>query len=168
MRKDGKKNNRAEELGHLYAKHILDLDDEVKHLVKGKGFFSSFTSGMKKAMKVLPAAVATAGAITGQPEIVAPALALHAAVNGKGKANLLDQFITTHNKRAGSGKAPKHVSGRSAPFNVPTSAKLKPKKKRVVSDKMKRRNALVRKLMKENKMSLAQASKHIKLNNLKY
>ena len=146
MIKDGKKNSQAHKLGLLYAKHIMELDPVVRKLAKvsGGGFWDKFTSGMKSVAKVIPAAVATAGAVTGQPEIVAPALALHAAVNGGGKnSNALNEFITKHK---GSGA----------------------KKKRKVSDKMKRRNALIRKLMKEKGMKMTQASKHIKANNLKY
>ncbi len=44
----------------------------------------------------------------------------------------------------------------------------KPKRKRLLSDKEKRRHALVRKVMKEHGCSLPQASKHIKENNLTY
>ena len=42
----------------------------------------------------------------------------------------------------------------------------KPRKKRVVSEKEKRRRALIRQLMQENNCSLAEASKHIKQHNI--
>ena len=42
----------------------------------------------------------------------------------------------------------------------------KPKQKRVLSEKQKRRHALIRELMKENHCSLAEASSHIKQHNL--
>jgi hypothetical protein len=44
----------------------------------------------------------------------------------------------------------------------------KPRKKREVSTKEKNRHALIRKLMKEHGLTLAEASKHIKENNLSY
>ena len=44
----------------------------------------------------------------------------------------------------------------------------KPKKKRVLSEKEKRRHALIRELMQEHGCSLAEASKHIKENNIDY
>ena len=40
--------------------------------------------------------------------------------------------------------------------------------KRRMSDKMKRRGALVKKVMKEKGLSLAQASKYVKEKNMKY
>ena len=152
MKLDGKKEaetSQAHKLGLLYAKHIMELDPEVKKLsVKGGGFWDKFTSGMKSVAKAIPATIATAGAITGQPEIVAPALALHGLVNGKGKSDALSEFIATHR---GSGKKEK-----------------KQRKPRKASDKMKRRSALIRKLMKEKGMKMTDASKHIKENNLIY
>jgi hypothetical protein len=44
----------------------------------------------------------------------------------------------------------------------------KPRKKREVSTKEKNRHALIRKLMKDHGLTLAEASKHIKQNNLSY
>ena len=153
MKLDGKKKgetSQAHKLGLLYAKHIMELDPEVKKLsVRGGGFWDKFTSGMKSVAKAIPATIATAGVITGQPEIVAPMVALHGLVNGKGeKSDALSEFISTHK---GSGKKEK-----------------KQRKPRKASDKMKRRSALIRKLMKEKGMKMTDASKHIKANNLTY
>ena len=149
---------RAKRLGFLYAKHILNMDDEIKDLYKGAGFFSHFTDGMKKVLKAVPATVALAGAATGQPELVAPALALHAAVNiGSGVSNKskLQEFIDGY-KRAGGCECEEEKSGKGH------------KKKRAVSNKTKRRNALVKKVMKKKGMSMIEASKYIKQNNIKY
>jgi hypothetical protein len=44
----------------------------------------------------------------------------------------------------------------------------KPKRTRTVSEKEKRRHALVRKLMQQHGCSLAEASRHIKENNIQY
>jgi hypothetical protein len=44
----------------------------------------------------------------------------------------------------------------------------KPRKKREVSTKEKNRHALIRKLMKEHGLTLAESSKYIKENNLSY
>jgi hypothetical protein len=44
----------------------------------------------------------------------------------------------------------------------------KPKKKRTQSDKMKRRTAKIKEIMKTNNMSMVEASKHIKENEITY
>lgn len=160
MKKDGKVNKRAEELGLLYAQNILSLDDEIKSLHRGSGFFSSFTSGMKKVLKAVPATIAIAGAATGQPEVVVPALALHKVVNGNGIStkSKLQEFISSY-KRAGGCPCDDMKRGKG---------KKKPRKKRVATDKMKRRNILVKKIMKEKGLKMIEASKYIKQNNLTY
>jgi hypothetical protein len=60
-----------------------------------------------------------------------------------------------------------HPAGQVAPA-VLSAVGLgkKPKKTRTLSEKQRKRNALVSKLMKQEGMTLPQASKHIKANNL--
>jgi hypothetical protein len=55
----------------------------------------------------------------------------------------------------------------SAPLLLAAGMK-KPRKRREVSQKEKNRHALIRSLMNKHGVSLAEASKHIKQNNLKY
>jgi hypothetical protein len=82
-------------------------------------------------------------------------MALHSVVNASGKLPIrnnrsrLLNFIKDHKR--GSGK---------------NLSNVKKNTKRKVSEKMKMRNEMVRKLMKENKMTLPEASKYIKENNL--
>ena len=144
---------RARQLGHLYAKEILKHDDEAKkYAFKGSGFFDAFKKGFSSVVKILPKAVATVGAITGQPEVVAPALVADKVLNGSGvmfhqtdNRSRLMNFITEHKKSGGSKRS-----------------------KRVLSEKQKRRNALVKKVMKETGLSLPKASKYIKEHNMQY
>lgn len=163
MREDGKINKRAKELGLLYARNILNMDDEVKQLHRGSGFFQHFTDGMKTVLKAVPAAVAVAGAATGQPEVVVPALALHKAINGSGVStkSKLQEFIKYY-KRSGGCPCDDDDEKKGK------GKKKKPRKKRVATNKMKRRNALVKKIMKEQGLKMIQASKYIKDNNLTY
>lgn len=144
---------KAMELGRLYAHEILKHDDEArKYAYHGSGFFDAFKNGFKKVVSNVPKVVATAGLITGQPEIVAPAIAVDRIVNGSGLKPILSgqtdnrasltNFISTHR---GAGKP-----------------------KRQLTEKQKRRNALVRKVMKEHNLKLPEASKYIKEHNLPY
>ena len=144
--KEGKssKAHKAEELGEAYGKAIEAEDDDVKELV-GSGFFSDFARGFKKGFKsVVSPAVKIAGLIpTPQAQIasaVGSTLGLGKAGAGKAGAG-----------RAGAGKAGAGKAGAG---------------KRQASEKMKKRGALVSKLMKKHNMSLGQASKYIKENDL--
>ena len=53
-------------------------------------------------------------------------------------------------------------------YDYKGGAKPKPKKKRVLSDKMRRRAAAVKKIMKEKGLKLIEASKYVKANNIPY
>lgn len=59
------------------------------------------------------------------------------------------------------------VAEAAAPLLLAAGVK-KPRKKRVVSEKEQRRHALIRKLMQKHNCSLAEASNHIKKNNINY
>lgn len=59
------------------------------------------------------------------------------------------------------------VAEEAAPLLLAAGVK-KPRKKRVVSEKEQRRHALIRKLMQKHKCTLAEASNHIKKNNINY
>ena len=53
-------------------------------------------------------------------------------------------------------------------YDYKGGAKPNPKKKRVLSDKMKRRSQVVKKIMKEKGLKLIEASKYVKANNIPY
>ena len=58
---------KAYKIGNLYAKHILELDNEVKHF-KG-GSFKSFFKGLKKGFHKVAPIASTVATLTGNPEI---------------------------------------------------------------------------------------------------
>lgn len=127
------KEERLHLLGQHYAKHIFDMDDELKDALKVEGsgkFWHSFSKGFKDGfLKTL--AIATPIVSVAQPEMAPALIGLNALVNGSGKSD-----------------------------------KKKPKRK--LSDKMKRRNVLLKKIMAEKGLKMIQASKYIKENNLEY
>jgi hypothetical protein len=70
---------------------------------------------------------------------------------------------------ASSMKTVAPVAEETLPMAAEVAAGIKkPRKKREVSTKEKNRHALIRELMKEHKLTLAQASQYIKQNNLSY
>ena len=128
------KEERLHLLGQHYAKHIFDMDDELKDALKVEGgskFWQAFSSGFKNGFKKT-LAIATPVVSVLQPEAAPALIGLNALVNGGGKSD------------------------------------KKPKRKRQLSDKMKRRNVLLKKIMKEQNLKMIEASKFIKENNLEY
>lgn len=144
----------AEEMGKMYGKEVVAMDGDVKELV-GSGFFEDFGRGFMKGLRMV------SGVAKNVLPVVAPGVGSLASAGlelaglgnkreyRKGGAGLQDDLAYTEAVNMNRTR-----SGGSA----------KPKRKQ--SDKMKKRNALVRKLMREKGMSLPQASKYIKEHNL--
>lgn len=135
----------AMELGAMYAKEIGQADDEVREL-HGAGFWGDFAKGFKQGfdMVVKPVAhVAKAIAPEVLPGVAGKAVkaGLEAVGYGKGKEEEEEGMkMEVEEKKGGK----------------------KPRRKRQASAAMKKRGAVVSKLMKEKGMSLGEASKHIK------
>ena len=149
MRKDGKANARAQELGLLYAKHIINLDDEVKNLHSGGSKFTEhFLDGIKSGFNELMPVVRD------KLKDMAKDKLKQVVKEGKSIAkNKLKKFISQFKGKGGC---------------ACDGAGKKKRKKRQATDKMKRRNVLVKKIMKEKNMKMIEASKYIKQNNIEY
>ena len=161
----------GELLGRQYAEAVMK-DESLKG---GESFWDGFKRGFNMVMK--PAAgVAKAVAPLAGPYGEAAKGAIEAVGYGSvtGGESFWDGFKRGFNMvmkpAAGVAKAVAPVAG---PYGMAASAGLsalgygkKPKQKRALSEKQKKRNAMVRQLMKENGMSLPQASKYIKENGL--
>ena len=92
-------------------------------------------------------------------------------VEGKGKkgkriVNKIAKVVSTVGHMLPSGIAQGVATGADVVSALTGGKKKRKGGKRVLTEKMKKRNALVSKLMKEQGMSLGQASKHIKENKL--
>ena len=158
----------AEKMGEMYGKEVVAMDEDVGELV-GSGFFEDFGRGFMKGLR------AVSGVAKAVLPIVAPGVGslasegLSAIGLGKcdyeGGAGLPDELAYTEARamdrtRSGGGvRQGEEMKGRH-------SRKGGARKPRKQSAKMKARNDLVRKLMRENGMSLPQASKYIKENGL--
>ena len=121
---------RANELGMIYAKHIANMDDEVKQLMKGKGFWNSFHKGFKKGFEI-----ATPVASVIAPEIAPELLVANSLVQASGKSKVkkkktsgkrstkkdklakLLAFVNSQNKSKGGrmNKKPKEIKLKYAP-----------------------------------------------------
>lgn len=128
---------KAEELGSVYAKEIMDADPEVAEL-HGAGFWKDFAKGFKQGFNAVMKPVAhVAKAVA--PELL-PGVAgkavkagIEAVGYGKGEETEVEKKLTKGGK-----------------------------KKRAGSAAAKKRGALVSKLMKQKGMKLGEASKYIK------
>lgn len=139
------KAKKAMEIGEAYGKAIHDEDEDVKELV-GSGFFSDFASGFKKGFSSVVSPALKVASMLPIPEAQVAAAVGNAVGLGK---KMPEGFEARHGKGKHCGEG-----------------KKKAPKKRQASAKMKKRGALVSKLMKKEGMSLGQASKYIKENNL--
>ena len=126
---------KSHDLGMFYAKELLKADEDVKEL-HGAGFFQDFAKGFKKGFDtVMKPAMKVAKAIA--PEFGRPGKIAKSAIEAVGYGKQMDE--------------------------TPIEKKLKKKGgKRKASPAMKKRGALVSKLMKEKGMKLGEASKYIK------
>ena len=75
--------SKADEIGRMYAKHIMELDDDVKTF-KG-GSWNSFFKGFKKGFHKVAPIASTVATMTGNPEISLAIDAGDMAMNGSGK-----------------------------------------------------------------------------------
>jgi len=163
----------AKAIGEQYAKHILQSQG-----MKGGSFWKDFKKGFDSVIK--PAASVA--------KAIAPAVGPHGKVAkdvieavGYGSqtgGNFWGDF--TKGFKQGFDMVAKPVSGvvkaaapALGPYGMAASVGLnalgygkKPKQKRTLSAKQQKRNALVRELMKKYNLTLPEASRYIKENNL--
>ena len=169
MKKDKDCVCKAEKMGKLYAKHILELDDEVKTL-KG-GSWNKFFSGFKSGFKTVAPAISTVATLTGNPE-VALAVSGVDALLGNGKKGKVKKDKPKKDKpkkdkpKKGGSILKDYLEKRKKMGAGAMKDKVKPKKK--TNEKMKRRGELIKKLMKDRKVSFIEASKLIKAEKMEY
>ncbi len=145
----------VEKLGETMAKMIADQNPELvaSGIMTGGSFWDSIKKGFHKVVKAVKK---VAPAVKAVAPLVAPgygtALATGMTAVGLGQRNKNRKHILSVEE------AEKMVSGRGKT--------KKPRKKRAPSAKMKKRGQLVSKLMKEEGLTLPEASRYIKENNL--
>jgi len=163
-----KAKKRASDLGKMYGEEVMSMDEEVKDLV-GSGFFEDFGRGFMSVIKPV------VGVAKHALPFIAPGIGsvakagLEAVGFGKtGGAGLPDDLAYTEavemdRTRSGGAMCRQgtEMKGRhSRKGGAMTGGK------RQQSEKMKKRNELVRKLMRTEGMSLPEASRYIKEHNL--
>ena len=151
---------------HHYDKEDYDSDngsnsDSDKEEVKGGKF--NFVKSLKSVGKAVGEGAKFAG--TELAKGVAKEGAKELIKSGMKYMSSAGAEVASEALPAVAEAAP--VMAEAAPLLLAAGIK-KEKKKRVLSEKQQRRNELVRKLMKEKKMSLAEASNHIKHHNLEF
>lgn len=145
----------VEKLGETMAKMIADQNPELvaSGIMTGGSFWDSIKKGFHKVVKAVKK---VAPAVKAVAPLVAPGYgtALVTGMNAVG----LGQRNNNRKHILSVEEAERLVSGRG-------KAK-KPRKKRATSDKMKKRGQLVSRLMREEGMTLPEASRYIKENQL--
>lgn len=131
---------KAEDIGEEYGREMADQDGELKELVGG-GFWKDFAKGLKKGVQIAAPFAGPAGAA------VSAGLSLIGDGQARGKAE---------KRRMG-------VDAQGADMGVKKGGR---RAKAGAGDKRKQRGAMISKLMREKGMSLGEASRHIKQNNL--
>jgi len=154
-REDEAKGEEAHTLGKDYAKEIMENEPHLK----GSGFLGDFWKGFKSVIHPVSQVVSSVAHLIPHPvaQAVATGADVAGAVTGDGKKQ--------SEKDKEDEKLGMEVKGLK---NVEKKGGKRRRKKAGSNDKRKRRGALVAKLMKEKKMTIGQASKYIKANNLKY
>jgi hypothetical protein len=132
---------------------MMSEDPMVKELV-GSGFFQDFARGFMMPFKAISSIAKPVLGLIPHPAAQVAKVGLDLAGLGKAseEAKEVEERMEDEEEVADTGAVDENVGG----------MKAKPKKKRTISDKMRKRAMLVKKLMKDEKMSLAQASKAIK------
>jgi len=157
----------AKLLGEKYAKHILQAEGGT---MKGGNFWKDFKKGFDMVIKpAAKVAKAASGAFGQEGKIAKDVIEAVGYGQTTGGESFWDGFKRGFKP---AGKILKAVAPLAGPYGMAASVGLnavglgKPKQKRKQSAKQVQRNALVRKLMKENGLTLPQASSYIKQNNL--
>jgi len=166
----------AKNLGEKYAEHILQAEG-----MRGGNFWGDFKRGfdsvikpVAKVAKAVAPAFGKEGAI-GKDIIEAVGYGKHQPHHYTGMGQTGGESFWDGFKRGfkPAGNILKAVAPLAGPYGMAASAGLnaiglgkKTKPKRKQSAKQQKRNALVRQLMKEHGMTLPEASKYIKENNL--
>ena len=130
---------------------IVPTMDNSSIGLHGGSFFGKLGKSLKKEFKHVG-------------HILAP-VAKSALNEAKSGAISIGNKLLSEGKEALKNEALKQI-GATMGSEGAMSAAGKPKRKRAVSAKMAKRHALVKKLMKEKGMTLPEASKYIKQNNL--
>ena len=146
--KSGKQ--KATAYGRKMGKQMME-DPEVKELV-GSGFFQDFARGFMMPFKAIASVAKPILSLVPHPAAQVARVGMDLA--GLGKAS--DEAAEVEEKVGDDEEV-----GDTGAVDV-GDARARPKNKRSISDKMRKRGMLVKKLMRDEGMTLAQASKAIK------
>lgn len=143
---------KATAYGRKMGKKMME-DPEVKELV-GSGFFQDFARGFMMPFKAIASVAKPILSLVPHPAAQAARVGMDLAGLGKAsdEAEEMEEKMEDDEEVGDTGAVDVDVGG----------ARAKPKNKRSISDKMRKRGMLVKKLMRDEGMTLAQASKAIK------
>jgi len=143
---------KAVSAGKMMAKRAME-DPEIKELV-GSGFFQDFARGFMMPFKAIASVAKPILSLVPHPAAQAARVGMDLAGLGKASdtAQEVEEMTGDDEEVGDTGAVDVAVGG----------ARAKPKPKRVMSDKMKKRGMLVKKLMSSEGLTLAQASRAIK------
>lgn len=147
----------AKMMGEDYGKSMAEMDEEARELVGG-GFFDDFVSGIKTGFNTIAPIAKTVLGVIPHPAAQAASAGLSLAGFGKAKDGM------TAKERKAMEKLHKAMA-ESKKGGALTGGKKK-RAKATGGDKRKQRGAMISKLMKSKGMTLGQASKYIKENDL--
>lgn len=161
-----KMKNKAEKLGKLYGSELKKQDPEVQELV-GSGFLEDFGRGFLMPFKALSSVAKPILSTVGGPVGKIASAGLSAIGLGAGEEEMemseeemeMPKNKRTRKKRGGA------MTGGGVTGGGMTGGK-KRRRKAGANDKRKKRGAMISRLMKQEGMSLGQASKYIKENGL--
>lgn len=155
----------AKNLGEQYAQHILEAEG-----MRGGNFWGDFKRGFDSVIKPVAKVAKAATPLLGKEGAVAKDVIEAVGYGQTGGESFWDGFKRGFKP---AGNIIKAVAPLAGPYGMAASAGLnavglgkKTKPKRKQSAKQQKRNALVRELMREHGLTLPQASKYIKQNNL--
>jgi len=148
--KSGKQ--KATAYGRKMGKQMME-DPEVKELV-GSGFFQDFARGFMMPFKAIASVAKPILSLVPHPAAQVARVGMDLAGLGKAsdEAAEVEEKVGDDEEVGDTGAVDVDVGG----------ARARPKNKRSISDKMRKRGMLVKKLMRDEGMTLAQASKAIK------
>ncbi len=159
----------AKAIGEQYAKHILQSQG-----MKGGSFWKDFKKGFDSVIKPVAKVAKVASKSFGKEGAIAKDVIEAVGYGSQTGGNFWGDFTKGFNSviKPVSGVV-KAAAPALGPYGMAASVGLnalgygkKPKQKRTLSAKQQKRNALVRELMKKYNLTLPEASRYIKENNL--
>lgn len=168
-----KMSKEAKAIGEQYAQQILHSQG-----MRGGNFWGDFKKGFDSVIKPVAKVAKAAAPAFGKEGAIGKDIIEAVGYGSQTGGNFWGDF--TKGFKQGFDMVAKPVSGvvkaaapALGPYGIAASAGLnalgygkKPKQKRKLSAKQQKRNALVRQLMKEHGLTLPEASRYIKENNL--